>query len=64
MLSIEGGKGQPGTPVTMYRQKANDDSQLWFEDWHGNIRSKLDYCLVLDRNRGVFTFLTFILSLQ
>jgi hypothetical protein len=51
VISIEGARGLPGTPLTMYRRKTtNNDHQLWFEDWHSIIRSKLDECLVFDQN--------------
>ena len=50
VLDIEGDSRQSGAKVIMYDQKGRSDAdnQLWFEDLHGNIRSKLNDHLILD----------------
>jgi hypothetical protein len=50
VLDIDKSNTSPGTKVIMYEQKdlSDADNQLWFEDFNGNIRSKLDENLVLD----------------
>jgi len=53
VLDIEGGGSSPGARVVMYQQKGHGSSnQLWFEDSHGNIRSKANEKLVLDLSSG------------
>ena len=49
-MDIEGGNRHSGAKVVMYDQKdrSSADNQLWFEDRYGNIRSKLNECLVFD----------------
>jgi hypothetical protein len=49
VLDILGEKSTPGSRVILWNQKLKSaDSQLWFEDKYGNVRSKLNVKLVLD----------------
>jgi hypothetical protein len=55
VLSIEGASKSHGAKVVMHQQGDHSaDNQLWFEDFYGNIRSKLNQKLVLDASSGAF----------
>lgn len=53
VIDIEACNPDPGTNVLMWAQKDEDnDNQLWYEDRHGYIRSKLND-LILDSSDGL-----------
>jgi len=53
VMDISGGHATPGTRVILYEKKFSDrDNQLWYEDYLGNIRPKLNQDLVLDGSDG------------
>ena len=47
VLDVAGGKSKVGTKVILYSEHAKpNDGQLWYEDYTGNIKSKIsDRCL-------------------